>query len=60
LNADIIFNCQMGRGRTTTGMVITTLVYLNRIGDSGNMLSFFYFSCNLLNIPAVSILFNII
>jgi hypothetical protein len=60
LNTDIIFNCQMGRGRTTTGMVITTLVYLNRIGDSGNMLSFFYFSCNLLNIPAVSILFNII
>ncbi|KAH8517096.1 hypothetical protein H0E87_005155 [Populus deltoides] len=35
LNTDIIFNCQMGRGRTTTGMVITTLVYLNRIGDSG-------------------------
>ncbi|KAJ4847728.1 hypothetical protein Tsubulata_006902 [Turnera subulata] len=35
LNADIIFNCQMGRGRTTTGMVIATLVYLNRIGASG-------------------------
>uniref|UniRef100_A0A6N2NAG9 Tyrosine specific protein phosphatases domain-containing protein n=1 Tax=Salix viminalis TaxID=40686 RepID=A0A6N2NAG9_SALVM len=35
LNADIIFNCQMGRGRTTTGMVIATLVFLNRIGDSG-------------------------
>ncbi|KAJ8573646.1 hypothetical protein K7X08_010157 [Anisodus acutangulus] len=31
----IIFNCQMGRGRTTTGMVIATLVYLNRIGSSG-------------------------
>ncbi|KAF9688002.1 hypothetical protein SADUNF_Sadunf02G0151800 [Salix dunnii] len=35
MNADIIFNCQMGRGRTTTGMVIATLVYLNQIGDSG-------------------------
>ncbi|KAJ6956755.1 paladin isoform X2 [Populus alba x Populus x berolinensis] len=35
LNTDIIFNCQMGRGRTTTGMVIATLVYLNRNGDSG-------------------------
>jgi len=27
----------MGRGRTTTGMVIATLVYLNRIGASGNV-----------------------
>ncbi|XP_021661045.1 uncharacterized protein LOC110650395 isoform X2 [Hevea brasiliensis] len=35
LNKEIIFNCQMGRGRTTTGMVIATLVYLNRIGASG-------------------------
>ncbi|XP_068660275.1 uncharacterized protein [Aristolochia californica] len=35
INTDIIFNCQMGRGRTTTGMVIATLVYLNRIGASG-------------------------
>ncbi|XP_043804477.1 paladin isoform X2 [Manihot esculenta] len=35
LNTEIIFNCQMGRGRTTTGMVIATLVYLNRIGASG-------------------------
>ncbi|CAN1855732.1 PALD1 [Linum perenne] len=35
LTSDIIFNCQMGRGRTTTGMVIATLVYLNRIGSSG-------------------------
>lgn len=34
---EIIFNCQMGRGRTTTGMVIATLVYLNRIGASGNV-----------------------
>ncbi|ERN03230.1 hypothetical protein AMTR_s00003p00177190 [Amborella trichopoda] len=34
LNTEIIFNCQMGRGRTTTGMVIATLVYLNRIGSS--------------------------
>ncbi|RVW12498.1 Paladin [Vitis vinifera] len=35
INTEIIFNCQMGRGRTTTGMVIATLVYLNRIGASG-------------------------
>lgn len=27
----------MGRGRTTTGMVIATLVYLNRIGASGTL-----------------------
>lgn len=60
MNADIIFNCQMGRGRTTTGMVIATLVYLNQIGDSGNILSFFYFSYNLLKIPAFNILFDII
>lgn len=38
--AQIIFNCQMGRGRTTTGMVIATLVYLNRIGASGNFISY--------------------
>ncbi|KAG6704370.1 hypothetical protein I3843_07G126100 [Carya illinoinensis] len=35
ISTEIIFNCQMGRGRTTTGMVIATLVYLNRIGSSG-------------------------
>ncbi|KAJ4969553.1 hypothetical protein NE237_016254 [Protea cynaroides] len=35
INTEIVFNCQMGRGRTTTGMVIATLVYLNRIGASG-------------------------
>ncbi|KAH9319094.1 hypothetical protein KI387_020863 [Taxus chinensis] len=35
VNTEIMFNCQMGRGRTTTGMVIGTLVYLNRIGASG-------------------------
>ncbi|XP_057966263.1 uncharacterized protein LOC131156522 isoform X2 [Malania oleifera] len=35
INTEIIFNCQMGRGRTTTGMVIATLVYLNRTGASG-------------------------
>ncbi|RZB43029.1 Paladin [Glycine soja] len=34
VNTEIIFNCQMGRGRTTTGMVIATLFYLNRIGAS--------------------------
>ncbi|CAM8934542.1 unnamed protein product [Rhodiola kirilowii] len=35
IKTEIIFNCQMGRGRTTTGMVIATLVYLNRTGASG-------------------------
>lgn len=35
IETEIVFNCQMGRGRTTTGMVIATLVYLNRIGASG-------------------------
>ncbi|KAK2649886.1 hypothetical protein Ddye_017375 [Dipteronia dyeriana] len=35
LHTEVIFNCQMGRGRTTTGMVIATLIYLNRIGASG-------------------------
>lgn len=34
-NTAIIFNCQMGRGRTTTGMVVATLVHLKRIGLSG-------------------------
>lgn len=28
----------MGRGRTTTGMVIATLIYFNRIGASGEFL----------------------
>lgn len=35
INTEIMFNCQMGRGRTTTGMVIGTLVYLHRSGASG-------------------------
>ncbi|OIV95330.1 hypothetical protein TanjilG_07486 [Lupinus angustifolius] len=35
VNTEIVFNCQMGRGRTTTGMVVATLVYFNRIGASG-------------------------
>ncbi|KAM0939392.1 putative protein-tyrosine phosphatase [Dioscorea sansibarensis] len=35
IDTEIVFNCQMGRGRTTTGMVIATLVYLNRTGASG-------------------------
>lgn len=26
----VVFNCQMGRGRTTTGMVIATLLFLHR------------------------------
>ncbi|KAL3531572.1 hypothetical protein ACH5RR_010894 [Cinchona calisaya] len=34
IKTEIIFNCQMGRGRTTTGMVIATLVYFNRLGVS--------------------------
>lgn len=34
LTTEIIFNCQMGRGRTTTGMVIAILIYLNRMGAS--------------------------
>ncbi|CAI9259152.1 unnamed protein product [Lactuca saligna] len=36
LKTEIIFNCQMGHGRITTGMVIATLIYLNRIGASGH------------------------
>nr|XP_027099730.1 paladin-like isoform X1 [Coffea arabica] len=35
MKTEIVFNCQMGRGRTTTGMVIATLIYLNRLGVSG-------------------------
>ncbi|CAI9276282.1 unnamed protein product [Lactuca saligna] len=35
LKTEIIFNCQMGHGLITTGMVIATLIYLNRIGASG-------------------------
>ncbi|CAI9282535.1 unnamed protein product [Lactuca saligna] len=35
LKTEIIFNCQMGHGRITTGMVIATLIYLNQIGASG-------------------------
>lgn len=32
LDAALMFNCQMGRGRTTTGMIIATLVVLRRLG----------------------------
>lgn len=35
VRTEVVFNCQMGRGRTTTGMVIATLIYINRIGASG-------------------------
>ncbi|GLI60364.1 hypothetical protein VaNZ11_002488 [Volvox africanus] len=28
----LIFNCQMGRGRTTTGTIIGTLLYLRKLG----------------------------
>jgi hypothetical protein len=31
----LVFNCQMGRGRTTTGMVVATLIHLRRIGATG-------------------------
>eukprot|EP00879_Flechtneria_rotunda_P018628 GHRR01019549.1.p1 GENE.GHRR01019549.1~~GHRR01019549.1.p1 ORF type:complete len:942 (+),score=356.76 GHRR01019549.1:158-2983(+) len=30
-DAALVFNCQMGRGRTTTGMIVATLVALRRI-----------------------------
>eukprot|EP00197_Chlamydomonas_leiostraca_P007983 CAMPEP_0202863826 /NCGR_PEP_ID=MMETSP1391-20130828/4304_1 /ASSEMBLY_ACC=CAM_ASM_000867 /TAXON_ID=1034604 /ORGANISM="Chlamydomonas leiostraca, Strain SAG 11-49" /LENGTH=1425 /DNA_ID=CAMNT_0049543499 /DNA_START=116 /DNA_END=4393 /DNA_ORIENTATION=- len=30
-DAGVIFNCQMGRGRTTTGMVIAALLYLRKM-----------------------------
>lgn len=46
INTEIIFNCQMGRGRTTTGMVIATLIYFNRIGASGSPVNFFLFIFN--------------
>lgn len=29
--AALVFNCQMGRGRTTTGMIIASLLQLRRI-----------------------------
>ncbi|KAK3197851.1 hypothetical protein Dsin_021266 [Dipteronia sinensis] len=35
INTEVIFNSKMGRGRTTTRMVIAMLIYLNRIGSSG-------------------------
>ncbi|KAG0594286.1 hypothetical protein M758_UG064500 [Ceratodon purpureus] len=35
LGTKLVFNCQMGRGRTTTGMVIATLIHLRRLGTSG-------------------------
>ncbi|KAG2430310.1 hypothetical protein HYH02_013787 [Chlamydomonas schloesseri] len=31
-NPAFIFNCQMGRGRTTTGTIIGTLLYLRKLG----------------------------
>lgn len=30
---DLVFNCQMGRGRTTTGMVLAGLVAIVLYGD---------------------------
>lgn len=42
----------MGHGRTTTGMVIATLIYLNRIGASGTFffvsVKFMFYDCMLL------------
>ncbi|EPS58742.1 hypothetical protein M569_16071, partial [Genlisea aurea] len=35
VRTEIVFNCQMGRGRTTTGMVIATLIYIKRIEGLG-------------------------
>eukprot|EP00884_Botryococcus_braunii_P001844 jgi/Botrbrau1/11660/Bobra.168_2s0015.2 len=32
--AALVFNCQMGRGRTTTGMIIASLLYLRRLHPS--------------------------
>uniref|UniRef100_A0A7S3QUH6 Tyrosine specific protein phosphatases domain-containing protein n=1 Tax=Dunaliella tertiolecta TaxID=3047 RepID=A0A7S3QUH6_DUNTE len=31
-DAGVVFNCQMGRGRTTTGMIIASLLYLRKMG----------------------------
>ncbi|KAG5415110.1 hypothetical protein IGI04_002677 [Brassica rapa subsp. trilocularis] len=36
INTEIIFSCQMGRGNTTAGMVIATLLYFKRPGASDN------------------------
>jgi hypothetical protein len=33
-----MFNCQMGRGRTTTGMVVAALTLLKRTGATDAML----------------------
>lgn len=32
--AALVFNCQMGRGRTTTGMIIASLLQLKRASPS--------------------------
>lgn len=36
MGTKLVFNCQMGRGRTTTGMVVATLIHLRRIGATGS------------------------
>jgi hypothetical protein len=39
----LVFNCQMGRGRTTTGMVVACLVHLRRTifgGTAGGSMRF--------------------
>ncbi|CAA7038970.1 unnamed protein product [Microthlaspi erraticum] len=33
---DIVFNCQTGRGHTTMGMVVATLIYFKRTGALGS------------------------
>ena len=45
INTEIIFSCQMGRGNTTAGMVIATLLYFKRPGASGTSSAsvFFFF-----------------
>jgi hypothetical protein len=37
--AAYVFNCQMGRGRTTTGMVIASLIILKKAGALDAILS---------------------
>ena len=34
--AALVFNCQMGRGRTTTGMIIASLLHVQAMSRSGS------------------------
>ena len=38
--AALVFNCQMGRGRTTTGMIIASLLFLRQGACQGLMRGF--------------------